>query len=165
MCGGRVITAWSVPCELTKCCSCFSRTRRPLPSASDFEFKPYANNRDDIDRLLTSYERLTNGTHFKPRSRSYCSWIGYGLKHIMYIVYLILLCPIVLFIFILSSIWYIIYQLIQIPLGILMLHCGMTFTKKARIANLKDGDSYHDYVKITHSPSKEEEKRFGWFHK
>ena len=36
----------------------------------------------------------------------------------------------------------------------------MTFTKKARIANLKDGDSYHDYVKITHSPSKEEEKRF-----
>ena len=75
----------------------------------------------------------------------------------MFILWLVLLSPLLLLIMVLMSIYYILYQLVHIPLGIIMLRCGCSFTNKSTCDHLETGDRY---TIISTAASTEEEKRF-----
>ena len=156
MCGGILFTSWSVPCQLDKCFSCFSRRRRPLPPLSDFQFKPYNNNPEAIHRLLTTYENLRDGSHFKPRARSCCGWIIYALRRtILWLLALILMSPPFAIIIVLNIIYYVLKQMVMIPMGVIMIRCGCNLQGGTSRGNVSD-----QYTVISTAASKEEQKRF-----
>ena len=73
--------------------------------------------------MAETYQHLTNGTHFKPRSRSFGSWIVYYLRYIPFILYLMLLFPVIPLGLVVLLVHWIIQQSVLSVHGMCLFYC------------------------------------------
>ena len=120
MCGGSIFTAWSLPCQIKNCCR---RNQPSDPSTYDIECKLFGDDTQATDHMITTYQQLSNGSHFKSRSRSCHRWILYALRYIPLSMYMLLFFPVLVLFLTMILCLYVIKEPIRILYGFVLLRC------------------------------------------